>query len=171
MRIGGGAVSIADVTNRAARDLGFVRPFWLNEIRAARAFARSVALAASVGDFGHIQLFNPGGSGITIIVHKIYPATNNQQEFVIQTHNTALTTLVGTGINLLSGGAAGIGELRTENILSITGTQLYRGRILGSTLIALPLEWFMELGAGEGVLFTTTGSNEAHVDTFEWIEL
>ena len=171
MRIGGGAVSIADVTDRVARDLGFVRPFWLNEIRAGRAFIRGAAVGASGGNFTEIQLFNPIGSGITIIGHRLLFSSGATEEVRLTTFNTALATLVGAGINLLAGGAAGVGEVRSAVPAAIDGTLVMPVNVLINTPVTVIDDWFFELGAAEGIITVPNVVNTSFRATYMWIEL
>ena len=171
MRIGGGAVSIADVTDRTARDLGFVRPFWLNEIRAGRAFSGETSLAASVGNNSHLQLFNPVGSGITIVVKRIVTTPLADQSVEVRQHNTALTTLGMNGINLLSGGAAAIGEVRSQQNASRLGTRFRQLSLLANVPFDFAKDWDIELGAGEGVQLIGASTNVGIIGFYEWSEL
>ena len=171
MRIGGGAVSIADVTDRTARDLGFVRPFWLNEIRAGRAFVHAVRLAASVGDSGHIQLFNPAGSGITVIPYRLITATDANAALNLSQHNTELGTDNGVGVNLLSGGPASAAHLRSIDSAVGLGTILGETRSLADTPFEWYRDWLMELGEGEGLVSFSGTANILNMATFFWIEI
>ena len=170
MRIGGGAVSIADVTDREARDLGFLRPFWLNEIRNGRAFMGGANLAASVGDNGHIQLHNPGGSGITVIVFSISHAVYADGTITLRVHDTAITTNTGNGQNLLRGGTGPVGDIRTVDNAGSLGTTMGSQAVLANTPFFWTEAWGIELGAGEGVL-VTGDSNVRHACTYLWIEV
>ncbi len=171
MRIGGGAVSIADVTDRTARDLGFVREFWYNEIRAGRAFTRGHVLGASVGNYPHIQLFNPVGSGIIIIVHRILVNVEATEGLRLNIHNTAITTDQGKGTNLLIGGDAAIGEVRSQDNAAQLGTLLWRIQVLASSPLDIVKDWYLELGAGEGILVQTHLVNRALYVAYDWSEL
>ena len=171
MRIGGGAVSIADVTDRALRDLGFVRPFWLNEIRAGRGFVHSVRLAASVGNNGHVQLFNPAASGITVLVKRLSHSSGGAPLAHMTQHNTELTTDAGAGVNLLSGGGAAAAHLRSVDNSGVLGTIIGNHEIPATTPLLWFDDWFMELGEGEGLVAVNGSVNVSINATFFWIEL
>ena len=171
MRIGGGAVSIADVTDRAARDIGFVRPFWLSEIRAGRAFTRGRRLAASGGNFGEIQLINPAGSGITVIVHRLVGSMQTSAQIQIRQHNANLLTDVGTGFNLLSGGAASVAHIRTAIPAALDGTLNIERRVLTAVNEEWLRDWAYELGAGEGIFIAPNSVNVELAMAYEWIEV
>ena len=170
MRIGGGAVSIADVTDRTARDLGFVRPFWLNEIRAGRAFTFVGRIGPTAANFSHVQLVNPAASGITVVVYAIKTGDNVNAEIEVRTHNAELTNDIGAGVNLLSGGAAAAAHIRTEDNVALQGTLIERFPLLAGTPHEIVSGWHMELGAGEGLLIVPDGSNQRCFGNFRWIE-
>ena len=171
MRIGGGAVSIADVTDRTARDLGFVRPFWLNEIRAGRAFTGFSHLGPTASNYSHVQLINPSGSGITVTIREILIWCDTADLILFSTHNTALSSLSMAGINLLAGGTAGTGTVREENNVAQQGTSMERLQILANTPTFIVTDWHMELGAGEGVLFVPGTVNQRMGMAARWTEL
>jgi hypothetical protein len=171
MRIGGGAVSIADVTDRTARDLGFVRPFWLNEIRAGRAFNLWSSLGASVGDNSHIQLINPAGSGITVIVFDILGVLSADGSLRVNTHNVNLTTDIGTGANLLAGGAASVAHVRSVQNAGVLGTLIKQMVVLARSPLRPYRDYSWELGAGEGILVAAAETNMGVNAAFDWIEL
>ena len=171
MRIGGGAVSIADVTNRTARDLGFVRPFWLNEIRNDRAFHRGGALAASAGNFNEIQLFNPAGSGITVVIKRILASVAAASGVMVRRHDPALATLDGTGFNLRAGGAAAQAVIRTTQIAALDGTRISEQLLGASVITPIAEDWNKELPANTGLLVTGRGVNIELMVYYEWNEV
>lgn len=170
MRIGGGAVSIADVTDRTARDLGFVRPFWLNEIRAGRAFAGTIRQAPVVGQFSQCQLINPAASGIIVIVRRATGSLGADGVLRMTSHNTELTTDGGTAVNLLSGGAASIAHLRSQ-ALGESGTEMGNFKLLAIVPYDAGKDWIMELGEAEGLLLGHRSANNEIDAYFEWIEV
>ena len=171
MRIGGGAVSIADVTDRALRDLGFTRPFWLNEIRAGRAFTRGGTQLAVGGEFSHLQLFNPVGSGVTILVHRAQAAVNSTNITSYRILNVSTGALVGVGVNLLSGQAAGVGQVRSFSNVALQGTQARILQVNQVDFLDWVKDWDFELGAGEGIALAVDAVN-VRIDAYlDWIEL
>jgi hypothetical protein len=160
MRIGYGT----SVTVPAATEL------WLSELRAGRCFARGTNLAASVGNFSEVQLFNPVASGITLAVKAINFGSATAGSINIRSYNTALATLVGTGFNLQSGGTAALGEIRTATPVAEDGT--FIGPIPAGAGAAVPVDlgWFIELGAGEGVLCNHGTANTGITIFYLWRE-
>ena len=160
MRVGlGGAVTVT-ATER-----------WLAEIRSGRAFTRGGFSGPTAATLSHLQLFNPAASGVTIIIRAVIVAVSATGLVAIVTHNTALTTLVGAGVNLLAGGAAGLGELRSLDNAVQLGTIADRLSLIADTPSDVVPEWFFELGAGEGILVNSENANVRTIATYHWIEL
>lgn len=160
MRIGlGGAITVT-ATER-----------WLSEIRAGRAFIGNRVQVASAANFGHIQLLNPAGSAVTIIVRAIVLSLGAATRARMAYFDTALTTLVGTGANLLRGAAASVGTIRAEDNAAELGTEIYNINILSGTPTDPVPEWLCELGAGEGVLINCALVNTAILGNFLWMEV
>ena len=170
MRIGGGAVSIADVTDREARDLGFVRPIWLREIRNNRGFVRGVSQPAVSGEQGHIQLFNPAASGITGLIFLVRGGLGGTGTGTFRQFNTELTTDVGAGFNLDVGAAAAACHLRRQTNAGLLGTEHTDNRMIGNTMYDLTPLWAYELAEGEGVMFVNATANESFTVNYYWIE-
>jgi len=144
---------------------------WLSEIRSGRAFAGSATLAALAANFSHIQLLNPAGSVITIVTRLLTLDLVVVGSAGVGTHNTALTTLAGAGANLLSGGAASVGEIRSQTDVAQLGTYLSTYDLLASSPIHFGGEWILELGAGEGIITSPGAVNVANRTSFLWIEI
>lgn len=143
---------------------------WYAEMRAGRAFARGINLGAVAATIQEIQLFNPVGSGKTIDVYRLIVATNVADGIQIRVFNTALTTLQGTGINLQSGGSAGVGEVRNNNPGAADGTfvgSLYSAAGVPWDRIAV---WGVELDAGEGIIVCSQNVNIAVAAEYYWNE-
>jgi hypothetical protein len=143
---------------------------WLAELRAGRGFFRGAILISSPGNFSEIQLLNPAASGKIIGVKFMAIGAAALGSINIRTHNTALGTLVGTGVNLQLGGTAGVGEVRTSQPAAEDGT-LVAG-LSNSAGGTLPVDfgWFIELDAGEGFLCDPNAVNVGFAATFIWRE-
>ena len=144
---------------------------WLDELRAGRAFGYGTRLAAGgAGINSHLQLFNPAASGATILLRTIIAGTTIAGDIHIRAHNTALTTLESAGVNLLAGGAAGQGQVRSQNAATL-GSLLMRIPQPASETVRMLDEWIVELGPGEGVLVTPNGANLEVFANYLWVEL
>jgi len=143
---------------------------WISELAAARAFASGTFLAPSAGNFGEIQLFNPVASGKTIAIYRALACAQTINAIRYRLFNTALATLVGTGVNLLSGGAAAVGELRTNIPAALDGTQILICNVLNFDPYGQPQVWLAQLAAGQGFLVTTNAVNDGLTANFYWNE-
>jgi len=144
---------------------------WFSEMRAARAFIRGYALISGAGNYGEIQLFNPLGSGKQILVYRSTGSVLTNTALQYRLHNVALANLVGNGINLLSGGAAGAGEIRYATPLALDGTQLQVVQVLNNDPYGQPATWLFELSPGQGLLITSNVVNETICGNFYWNEV
>jgi len=143
---------------------------WFSELRAGRAFSGVGALAAAAGTVSEIQLFNPAGSAITLLLYKCVGDATVASALQLRTFNTALATLIGNGLNMLSGGAASVAEIRSAAPAVNDGTSFWSKAALAGEPIELGDLWVIELGAGEGVIATDNTQNVGVRFTFLWNE-
>jgi hypothetical protein len=145
---------------------------WYAEIRAGRAFARGARVApGGAGNFSEGQLFNPAASGVNAIIFTASASAASAVFHQLRQHNTALATLVGTGFNLLSGGAASQCVIRTATPAALDGTLIAELHMAANTPGRICPSWSFELGPGEGVLFAETNGNIEMPVVYFWIEL
>ena len=79
------------------------------------AFQAGVIVNAVAAQYGHLQLWNPAGSGKNITVNKLMMhAVATATACAVARHSTALTTLAGPPGNCLLGGAASAAEGRSQ---------------------------------------------------------
>lgn len=89
---------------------------------AGNAFAGVASQAAVAAQFSHVQLWNPIGSGRNVAVSRVMVGTNTPTPiFAARLFNTALATLVATGLNKRAAGPASVMELRTESTVALLG--------------------------------------------------
>lgn len=144
---------------------------WLAELRAGRCFGLGGSLGASVGNYSRWQLFNPAGSAITVVVRAMWVSSDADGRIILAQYDTALASTSGSGLNLLRGGAASVAALR----YSQTGANLGLGQgelhVLANTPFQAAPEWIVELGAAEGILIETYGTNRALSSMYFWNEV
>lgn len=144
---------------------------WFSELRAGRCFARGATVAASVGNFSEVQLFNTLISGVQILVYKALGSTATANAMQLRFHNASLATLSGVGINLHDSPASGVGELRTANPAALDGTAFQVLHSINFDPIGGDMTWVAELDPGDGILITSNIVNEAIAGTFYWNEV
>lgn len=161
MRIGyGTSITVPAATER-----------WLSDLRAGRCFSLTLFSAAVAAQYSYCQLFNPLGSGKQILVRQMNADAPIQTIIVAALYNTALATLVGNGTNLLSGGAASVGEGRTGSDANPLGTGLASYDVLANTPIFVGNDWIAELSPGMGIIARVGTVNNGTRATFTWSEV
>lgn len=161
-----------------AIDLGGVEDEeWLNFVRKGQAFYAEDFVQPGAGLFGHLQLFNPAGSGIRVICRDVQHAGTATAIRNLRRHDVALATLgppAGFVIeNELGGGPAAVAEVREDALAVAVGS------IFG--IIAHPAfdegslppsgqEWLHELLPGQGILVTGAVGLVVIVN-WQWVEV
>ncbi len=128
----------------------------------------SAALAANES---HVQLFNPVGSAITVLVDRATVISTVAQVIRLTHHNTALTFSLDAGLNKDIGGAAPVGQLRTQQQSGFLGTEALQVITDQSGYRDFGIIFPILLGAGEGVLLVPTTQNVGLFVMYEWREL
>src|SRR3990167_4818810 len=83
------------------------KDYWLEQVRLGRAFAAQDSVAGGVGTNGHLQLWNPPGSAVRVLVRMVSLGISVAGAAYLSLYNTAISIPDAQGVNLLSGGAAG----------------------------------------------------------------
>lgn len=144
---------------------------WLSELRLGRAFGATMSVGPVAGQLPHVQLFNPVGSGVTVLVHYMAFVTTGIHSGALSHHNVALTTLGANIRNLLSGGPAPQAQIRAEtNVAALGNTYLGGDTNVPIDFVYGPM-WLTELDPGEGIVGRDTVANRQLRGAFMWIEL
>jgi hypothetical protein len=152
----GGAAAAADI--------------WHTKVRAGAAFTASAFVAALAANYSLIQLLNPVGSGVTLVIYGAISTVSLTSRPTIREYDTALTTLDMNGVNLLRGGAAGLGAVRTEQAAAVPGSRTNSTDALANTPIYWPFPWLGQLSAGEGIVFCGSAVNSQVSANIWWYE-
>src|SRR5574341_1564834 len=84
---------------------------WHTKVRAGAAVSRGHEEGTTAGTFSWIQIRNPAASGVQVVVYAWFLSAQTSGNIIDgREYDTAGATLVGAGVNLLSGGAAEIGR-------------------------------------------------------------
>lgn len=161
MRIGYGT----SITVPASTEL------WLSLLRAGNCFSGYAVAPAVAAQLSIAQLFNPVGSGKEILVRLIFGNAAGAMGFTLATYNVALAALDGNGVNLLSGGAAGVGELRHSSNAAVLGTGFGFMRVPNVDGRAVGGDWIIELAPGKGIAVNGGAVNIQIEAWFMWAEL
>lgn len=140
---------------------------------AGQAFMRSLTIGASVGNYSHVQIHNPAGSGVVAYVDRLrIIAPGAVANLIINTHNAAITNDNGGGFNKDLGAAESACNIRHQH----NGAQLGTNTLLQVTAGAnvhmpdMVFEPPLRLGEGEGVLAVWASQNIALTAGWEWRE-
>lgn len=147
MRIGGGGSTDINLLQSDAaqfRNKDFV-------VSQDGAFIGSSVLQAAVSRFPVIQLFNPVGSGVTIIIDHVDYSGTTTQTVSMGFHNIELADDRGAWINQRAAGGAGQGHIRDENFNAATITEFASYFAVSFRIKELPFEYPFILAEGEGL--------------------
>jgi len=132
------------------------------------AYARSNAVAVNNS---HVQIYNPVGSGIQLLIHTAFIAVATTDDIEVLRFDTELTSDVGAGVNMFLGGAAANGHIRRQTNATILGTTLGVFQIIADISHSFLTPWSFELTPGQGLQFVPQTQNLAMDVNFTWIEL
>lgn len=144
---------------------------WYYSIRAGQAFARSLNQTASIGNFSHVQLFNPAGSGVNIVLRRILIDVDVPSDVAFRQHDTAFAVAPVAGKNLLAGATSAAGVVDTTATAGESGTTYGQFPVPADSLYPFIDDWFGEIGPGEGFLVGARTVNVALRGWYQWIEL
>jgi len=144
---------------------------WLQALQAGQGFTNFANVAAVAAQFTFIQIFNPGGSGRTVLVRSFIMQMGAATFFYTAFDNTARTTDAGAGINLLSGGAAGVAHVRSETNAADSTTHFGLVAVPINQAFSPPIEWFAQLAPGQGMSCVSALVNQTLYGQFYWLEL
>lgn len=136
-----------------------------------QAFVGSGFIAGAAAAYGHVQLWNPVGSGKNIIVEAISLSAAAALGVSVRSHTSAIGALQTAGVNKMVGGAAGVGEVRTVTAAAMAGTsELYGTNVAAGN----PFPWkFVEpvvLRPGYALMAVGAAQNASLTATYEWYE-
>jgi len=143
---------------------------WLSYIQAGQAFVLGARMAAGAGVINHVQLFNPVGSGKTVLARRVIVSCSVVDGLDLNIHNAALATDAGAGINMLSGGAAGVAHIRTQQNAAELGTVVSPVSNPALTPFVHGGDWLFQLAPGQGALVCHFTVNENLNGTWFWAE-
>lgn len=158
---------------------------WIGDdavVDANEAFHGGFDQAASGGNFSHIQLFNPVGSGKTLYLDSatVHNQSQFQYKIFFRRHNTPLTNETGKEFNKRSGSAiAPVGEIRSETPGFLFGIQIIPVHAIVSqtsagfgilTTIKHKFDPAIRIDEGAGYLMVPNASNTAITVYYQWRE-
>jgi len=126
--------------------------------------------AAEALELSHIQLFNPGGSGVLVVLDQILADASAQDLCDVVPFDTPLTT-EGTAKAFRDSRISGapVAQLREQTNLTLLGTAIYTFTVPAAESFLLNLVWILEPGTGIHIALHTV--NVALEGGFKWNEL
>lgn len=136
------------------------------------AFAAAYTHSTGGGNFGHVMLWNPNGSGKIVYVDGIHiNALNAGQTFSIRLHNALGTfALRSAGVNLDAYATAGAAGVYSVDIGSVTGSNSLLRGVLPQSLHSQRFKTPIRLDEQEGVLVVNETVASSLAVSFEWRE-
>lgn len=160
MRIGtGGALTVTSTEQ------------WLSQLRAARAFLGSASIGPTAANYSHVQLYNPAGSGVQVIVRTAFASVAVAAFVNLGRYDVALTTDQGTGKNSLLGAAAAQAHIRSQDNAARLPTLVAQMYLQAGLPINFASEWLVEISPGQGIVLYPDTVNTEIVAAFSWYEV
>lgn len=173
-----GYILIADASFEDTRVYGEVGVVdgGLARTMANAGFGGMVELAGSVGNYSHLQLFNPVANPRNLVVSRLLISSGSVDPVVlIRAYNGALTTLSGNpnpNSKKIIVGANSTAELRTQVNATLLGTGVNNAFYgLSKTPISIDFKEPMVLTPNTGLLVVNTVVNSHIMATFDFNEV
>lgn len=135
------------------------------------AFWGYTSSTGAVGEYMHVQLFNPAGSGITVLVDRCQVVSDVDGGLRFGFYDTELTSDIGAGASKKNGGAAAKAHIRRQSIAAITGTILINMLSLADVGRVYDFPYPLELAEGEGAIVTPSVTASDTYGAYEWREV
>jgi len=150
-------VIVDDLTGPALHDVGYIR-----------TCIGSLRTSAVVAENAHVQLFNPVGSGVDLLVEGAIASAGAANTVMLRLHDTALTVQGSEFFRdrRLTGNPAG--EIRGVSQGGLLGSQVALIRVAAAESIIIPADVILE--PGTGVLVALEGTNDTLEGNFYWSE-
>ena len=150
---------------------------WLEYIANGEAYAAENFLIGVAGQFAHLQLFNPVGSGKRVRLRSVHATGVPAQFGGVSRHDTPLITLglPATFVieNLLAGGPVGFAQMRSVSSVATIGSLFWQLNAPGSSPAIYPpggREWGFDLLEGQGILVQGALGGTSIVN-WMWVEV
>lgn len=137
----------------------------------AHVYGASIVGTAGAGNKAIAELNNPAASGRSLFVYSLDFFVPVAMAINCLLDGTTLTP-VGTGFNLLVGGASGVAKVGGGNQLTPTGSLFYTSPALAINAdYPVPLPWLCQIPAGHNLQLQGQTVNQAFTCNVRWMEL
>lgn len=125
-------------------------------------------LGQTVGNFSHVQVFNPLTSGVIITLDLVYVSRTNQGAVSVRRHNTALSTASISIFRDRRVSGAPAAAVRQETVAAQQGTATLSFSIPAADATPIPIDWILQ--PGQGVVFVPSANNQGLSLNAWWTE-
>lgn len=133
------------------------------------AFGTIALVAGGVGDFNHIQLFNPAASGITVHVDSALISSATTQRVSIREHDTALTSNSATkGFRDRRVPGEPVAQTRFADGAVVLGEAKLSIDLLANTALLVPIDAYLD--PGQGLLLANGTADTTLLASYYWEE-
>lgn len=160
-----------DITLGSTVTVAASTQIWLSEVRAGRGFILGTGNGPTAAAFSETQLFNPAGSGVQCIVRATLISPSSSSGVTLRRFDTALATIIGQGVNLLAGAAAGKAAVRIASPAAQDGALVAAVDLSALSTTNIFPEWGYELSPGQGVLVVPDIVNVGIKVVYIWREV
>jgi hypothetical protein len=162
----------SDITDRAGRLVGVVTSKAESNLRAGGAMIAHGDEPATVSNQSRLQLWNPAGSGKVLVLRGLVVEPGAASTVQLRDYSAPLLTLDRTGKNRRMGGAAGVGEIRSETTVDAgTSTEIAQVLdVLRPELLQAIVDEGLEIPAGRGLVVVPSSTNVSVLALFIWDE-
>lgn len=136
----------------------------------------ATGLAQIVTNFvPQIQLWNPAGSGMRLVLESIYCLGGNAlQAVTVMSSTVALASLNSNGYPKMLGGTMGVGQARNASSLAAAPAQAPSMGVISPVVGSSATSWKptepIVIPPGNGLLLTSNAQSDSINGTFEWYE-
>ena len=135
------------------------------------AFEGGVEQFAVAIELSHIQLENPVGSGITILIDRVLVSSLTAQDVFIRKSSIPLTTFEDLWTNNFLGRGLGVGELRRQTNPAILGVSRWRVSLEAGSTFTILYPYPLILIEGNSILLATELVNSNILGSFHGREV
>jgi len=140
-------------------------------VGANTAFIKGQSQGATASNYSHMQLYNPVGSGVSIIIDGVYVSVSAATYAMFRSLSTELTTSLGSWDSKLMAQPDGNGVIRREANVAQLGTAMYSIELLANEVFSYKPQSPIILPAGQSLTITTNLVNVTLSATFEGREV
>lgn len=140
-------------------------------VKAGRCFVKSSGVGAVAGQYPHVQIYNPAGSGKNVILSKVTVFSAASIRFSLMRYNTPLATLSGAGYAKKASMPDAAAVVRMENNVARLGVPVANFAIgAPETAVEVPFAEPFIIEQGGGLVISDWAVNHEIYATFQWSE-